>query len=404
MVDAYQVAIVGGGMIGAAIAYRCAARGMRTVLIERAHLAAGGSGANFGLVLPSTGRFDLAYSIAWELEGARRMARLAEELDFDIEYRPAHGYCLLRNDDEIAMFVPHRDRFVAAGFGERFITPAELHEAEPSLSLGSQVAAALQTDEAVINPLRLVHGFNQAARRHGADVRGYTRVTGFDHTAQRVSRVITDHGAINAERVILAAGSWTRQLAQHVGISLPEYYVQAEAVVTEPQPPLLNGFVYWGSVERIPAEARIATEALTAGWEKHGEQCLFNSYDFGTVQTRRGNVLLGQLNYITPQMSWPVSAAVMSGSACAAIGLLPQLRQARILRSWRSVAPFTPDHLPLLGRLEPFDNLYVASGFQSAVTACTWAGEVMADLMAGSPLPDRARIFDPMRFGSVANG
>jgi glycine/D-amino acid oxidase-like deaminating enzyme len=402
MVDACQVAVIGGGMIGAAIAYQCAARGMRTALIERAHLAAGGSGANFGLVLPSTGRFDLSYSIAWELEGARRMARLPQELDFDIEYRPAHGYCLLQNDDEIAMFTPHRDRFVAAGFGERFITPAELHAAEPNLALVPQVISALQTDEAVVNPLRLVHGFSQAARRCGAEIRDYCRVTGFEHSAQRITQVITDHGSIAAEHVILAAGSWTRQLAHAVGLSLPEYYIQAEAVVTEPLPPLLNGFVYWGNVERIPAEARVATESVSAGWEARGDACFFKSYDFGTVQTRRGNMLLGQLSYITPKMTWPVSPAVMSGSACAAICLLPQLRQARILRSWRAPAPFTPDHLPLLGRLDPFDNLYVASGFQSAITACTWTGEVMADLVAGAPLPDSARIFDPMRFGAVA--
>ncbi len=402
MADAYEVAVIGGGMVGAATAYHCARRGMHTALIERTHLAAAGSGGNFGLVLPSTGRFDLDYSTRWELEGARRMAHLADDLDFDIEYRPAHGYALLCSDEEVAMFTPHRDGFVAAGLGERFITPSELRAAEPNLEVGPEIVAALQTDEAVINPLRLVQGFGQAARRSGAELRCYTSVTGFRRDGDRVTHIITEHGEISANQIVLAAGAWTRELALQLGISLPEYYIQAEAVVTEPLPPLLQGFVYWANVTRISAEMEIGSDAIRRGWESRGDECLFRAYDFGTVQTRRGNMLLGQMSYINPHLSRQVSHEVMPGSARETMRLLPQLRRARVLRSWRSPAPFTPDHLPLVGKLEPFENLYVASGFQSAVTACTWVGEVLADALAGSPLPPEAAIFDPMRFGAVA--
>jgi glycine/D-amino acid oxidase-like deaminating enzyme len=125
---------------------------------------------------------------------------------------------------------------------------------------------------------------------------------------------------------------------------------------------------------------------------------LFSSYDFGTVQTRRGNLLLGQMSYFTPPFSSRASFQVMPGSARESLRIFPQIKKARILRAWRSPAPFTPDHLPLVGHLMGYDNGFVASGFQSAITSCYWAGEHVAQLAGGGRLPEQAKIFDPGRF------
>lgn len=394
----YDIAVIGGGMVGAATAYHCARQGLSTLLVERKHLAAGGSGGNFGLVLPTTGRFDISGNLAFEKEGARRMAALTDELDFDIEYRPAHGYCLLVNEGEIEMFSAHRDHFVAAGLPERFITPQELSVEEPNLAVSNGIITALQTDEAVLNPLRLVHGLWRGAQRFGAELLCYSPVNDFKTANNRVTHVNTASGSIPVGQVAITAGSWTRQMGRLLQVDLPEYYILAEAVVTEPLPPLLNGFAYWGNVERIPAESRIAAQALEGGWESLGEDVLFSSYDFGTVQTRRGNMLFGQMTYITPALSSQVSHKVMPSSAYQALRLFPQLKKARIISSWRSPAPFSPDHLPLIGHVQGYDNVLIASGFQSAITGCHWAGEILARLACSDPLSEEARIFDPGRF------
>ena len=394
----YDVAVIGGGLVGVSIAYHCARAGMRTVLLEKTHLAAAGSGGNFGLVLPSTGRFDTPFVLECEKEGVRRLKNLEEELDFDFEYRFAHGHCLLCSAEEVEMFSIHRDHFVAAGFGERIITPQELIDAEPNIYVGPETIAALQTDEAVVNPMRLVLGFARGAKSYGADILCYTEVVDFKLDADKVTHIITPAGEIKAGEVVIAAGPWSRRLALMLGISLPEYYIQAEAVVTEPLPPLLNGFAYWGNVERIPKEIEIARESLTTGWESRGDQCMFESYDFGTVQTGRGNILLGQMTYITPPFDWQVSEAVMPGSARASLRMLPQLEKARVLRSWRSPAPFTPDHMPLLGGLDGLKNVYIASGLQSAVSGCPWVGDYIAKLVASLDVPQEMEIYSPGRF------
>lgn len=385
-------------MVGAAAAYHCARLGMSTILLERKSLAGGGSGGNFGLVLPTTGRFDVSGNLAFEKEGARRIAALSDELDFDIEFRPAHGYCLLVDEEEIAMFTIHRDHFVVNGLSERFISPQELKAEEPHLNVCPEIIAVLQTDEGVLNPLRLVHGFWRGAQRAGADLRTYSPVIGFQQSRDRITEVITPDGSIPVGRIALTGGAWTRSLGLLLHVDLPEYYILAEAVVTEPLPPILNGFAYWGNVERIPAEARIARQALSDGWESFGDEVLFSSYDFGTVQTRRGNILLGQMSYFTLPIRSSVSHAVMPHSAFQGLRLFPQLKKARIISSWRSPAPFTPDHLPLIGQLFPYENVYVASGFQSAITGCHWGGEYVACLASGGRLPEEAKIFDPMRF------
>lgn len=398
VIQTYDVAVIGGGMVGASIAYHCALQGLKSVLLERTHLASGGSGGNFGLVLPSTGRFDISFALECERVGVKRLQNLKEELDFDVEFRQAHGYCLLCSEDEIKMFSMHRDHFVAAGFGERILTPEELKKCEPNLYVGPETIAVLQTDEATLNPMRLVHAYGSAALHHGAKIQCYSPVKDFITSSNRILEIQTPDGAITAGIVIIAAGSWSRQLALMLNISLPEYYIQGEAVVTEPLPPLLNGFAYWGNVLRIPAEADIAEQSMITGWESRGDEYIFQSYDFGTVQTRRGNILLGQMNYITPSMNEQVSFEVMPGSVREAMRMLPQLKKARILRSWRSPAPFTPDHLPLLGQVPPYDNLYIASGFQSAVTGCPWAGEVITNMICGNEVPEEMERYNPLRF------
>jgi len=398
MTKGYDIAIIGGGMVGAAAAYHCARRGLKTLLIERKHLAAGGSGGNFGLVLPTTSRFDVAGNLAFEKEGLRRIASLSDELDFDLEYRAAHGYCLLTNDEEIEMFTVHRDHFVSESLQERFISLQELKAEEPNLALGPEVVAVLQTDEGVLNPLRLVHGFWRSALHSGADLMCYSPVINFEFKGDRVVKIITPKESITVGSVALTGGAWTRSLGSLLHVDFPEYYILAEAVVTEPLPRLLNGFAYWGNVLRIPAEARIAEQALKDGWENLGDGILFASYDFGTVQTRRGNVLLGQMSYFTPPIRSQVSHAVLPHSAIQGLRLFPQLKKARIISSWRSPAPFTPDHLPLIGKVMPYENVFIASGFQSAITGCHWGGEYVSRLACDEGLPTEAKIFDPMRF------
>jgi glycine/D-amino acid oxidase-like deaminating enzyme len=403
MSQTYDVAVIGGGMIGVSVAYHCALRGLRTVLLEKRHLAGGGSGGNFGLVFWSGAQPNVPFTLERERDGAARVARLSDELDFDIEYRPAHGHCLICTEEDLALFSWHRDVFVAQGFSERIITVQELREAEPNMHVGPEVIAVLQTDEAVLNPLRLVHGFWRRAHDHGAELRVASPVIGFRRRGQRITHVVTPQEEIAAGEVVIAAGSWSREVGLMLGLSLPEYYIQGEAVVTEAVAPLLNGFVYW-STERIPAETRIANEAMTEGWESRANDCLFAAYDFGTVQTRRGNMLLGQMTHIIPSLTWPATWQVIPDSAREAMRLFPQLGKARILRSWRSPAPFTPDHLALLGRVGSFDNLLIASGFQSAITQCHWAGEHTANLITGAPVSEEAAVFDPLRFSqSVAS-
>lgn len=398
MTKTYDVAVIGGGLIGAAITYYCSRQGMSTVLLEKSHLAAGGSGGNFGLVLPSTGRMDIPFSLECERKGAERIARMSEELDFDIEYRPAHGYCLLCTDEELAAFKAHCDNFVKAGLGERILTPKELHQAEPNMYIGPEVIAALETDEGVLNPMRLVLGFWKAARRYGAELLTDTPAIGFKVQPNRITHVLTPQGEVPVGQVVISAGSWTRQVALTLNVSLPEYYIQSEALITEPLPPLLNGFAYWGNVQRMSAETRIGNESMTVGWESRGNEHLFEAYDFGTVQTRQGHIMLGQLSYVTPPFDNRASYKIMPGSAWEAMRMLPQLKKAKAIRSWRSPAPFTPDHLPLLGRMDTHDNLYIASGLQSAVSGCPWAGELVADMLSGKPVPEEAKLFNPNRF------
>ena len=382
-------------MIGASIAYQLSRRGVSVLVLDKEGLAAGASGANCGLVLWSDAEPGISAALA--REGAVRVSRLAEELDFDLEYRPATGFAPVTTDEEERAFRADCDRLSYLGFPARMLEVDEVRRREPHVRLGPEVRSVLCTEEGVLNPFRLVLGYWRQARRWGAVLAAGVTVQGFAVAGDRIRSVLTSRGEITAGEVVLAAGAWTRALAAQLGLDLPEYYIQAEALVTEPVPPLLHGFLHQGDLRRIAGEARVGRVALETGWESYN-RCLFEGFDFCAVQTGNGNLLIGQMTYIHPCLRAEVSLPLFRHAARETMRMLPQLRDSAVLRAWRSPVPFTPDHLPLLGRVGSWRNLTVASGFKSTIIVTPRVGESLAELITEGRSSLDLSPFDPLRF------
>lgn len=391
----YDVVVVGGGMIGASIAYQIARRGVSVLVIDREGLAAGASGANCGLVLWSDAEPGISTDLA--REGSRRLRHLGEELDFDLEYRDAVGLALATTEEEERTLRADGERLRGAGFPARVVAAGEIKEYEPRLHVGPEVRGALLTEEGVLNPFRLVFAYWRQARRYGAHLATGVRVDGFSVAADRIRGVLTSAGEIAAGEVVLATGAWTRDLAARLGLQLPEYYIQGEALVTEPVPPLLQGFVHRGDLLRIAGEARAGREALERGWEGNDRHS-FRAFDFSAVQTTSGNLIVGQMTYIDPHLSEKVSRLVFYHAARETLRVLPLLARTAVLRAWRSPVPFTPDHLPLLGRVGGWRNLTIASGFKSTIIVTPRVGELVAELIVEGRSSLDLSPFDPLRF------
>jgi sarcosine oxidase subunit beta len=234
----YDVAIVGGGLLGTATAYELAGLGARTILLERGTLGAAASGQNAGtlnLIHEKTRRFD---NLGFRRRALDRWRTLAAELDAPLGEQVDQGTLLAAETTaEAEAMDTLAAGYQAAGLAlERLDGPA-LRQHAPYLSPDIQAALFCPLGGHA-DPARATSAFAAAATRRGATIHQATPVTTLAPDGQGW-RLTTPEGAIRAGRVIVAAGPWSTALLAPFGIDVPLRIQFFQACTTTPAAPFL---------------------------------------------------------------------------------------------------------------------------------------------------------------------
>ncbi|WP_327322014.1 FAD-binding oxidoreductase [Streptomyces sp. NBC_01210] len=235
MVHSAEVVIIGGGVVGASIAFHLAEAGVRDVLVlERDEPASGSSGKPIGGIRaqfsdPLNIRLGQRSLEAWRAFNARPGADIGME---------SVGYLfLLGSKAEEATFQQAVDVQNELGVRSRIITPREAHELCPYVDPHSVVAAAYSPDDGYALPKAAVHGYLRAARRLGATLRTHCTVTGIDVGGGRVRAVRTTSGTVRTSTVVCAAGPWSAAVGAMAGVELPVTPLRRQIALTGPLSP-----------------------------------------------------------------------------------------------------------------------------------------------------------------------
>lgn len=331
---AAEVVIVGGGLLGVCCAYWLARRGRRPLLLERHSVAAGATGRNSGLVIPTTA---LPYQDAVRiygrgiaqavrqvaLDGTALLARIIEEEGISCDHRPGGLIQLALTEHEAARYAEEIRCGQADGFEPSWLDRGELarHVATP---LGERILGGLFLPGALTNSVALTDGIAVAARRSGAVIRTGWPVTAI-HAGQGGAQVVTPAGPVQAGAVIVAANAWTSELLPQLqNVITP---VQGQMLATDPQPPI---FAYGMAAP------------LTAGGEYW-------------QQTPDGTILLGGCRTVAAAPAEPRRQHPQPEVHEALVGVLPQIFPAmgpvKAVRGWAGAMAFTPDFLPVVDQL-----------------------------------------------------
>lgn len=375
---AHHFLIVGGGLAGVMLAYALANEGADVILLEAGNLGDGTTAA-------CAGRAQIAEShpgayLDLVLEGFARLRSMEMELDCDLEWAEPGHLTLVRTEEEWAaeekMVARLRERQIPAEMLDRDI----LQEAEPHLCTEGFLGASL-SQEGRLNPFKFLYGLAQVAQRQGAILREQSPVVGFECREGRISSVRTPREIYAAHTVIIAAGAWTGEILALAGCSLPLGYTHAEALVTEPLPSCIHHHVgLAGFYESVHYADRGV--ALGVGQHRNGTLVVSNAIEQANAIDRRSS-------------SWGMPAI-----ATELLDLFPDLASARVVRTWAAPSPFLPDSRPALGRMEGFENLFVAAGFHLAVPTIPVLAERLAEsLLTGQPEP--LAPFHPDRFETI---
>jgi sarcosine oxidase subunit beta len=335
-----DVVVVGGGIVGTSTLYHLAAGGCRrALLLERATLGSGSTGAAAGGI---RAQFSDELNVRIALECIAHFGRFKDEIGADIGYRQT-GYLFLLREPEVAGFTDAVALQHRLGVPSRLISPSEAAAIVPQLSLDGLAAASWNPIDGCADPGAAVQGYADAARRHGAELRQGVEVRRVVAQAGRISGVETDRGRIAASTVVCAAGVWSRELAATVGVDIP---VRAE-----------RRYVYMtAGDDDLPMQLPLTIDFAT-GFYFHRE--------------RRGLLLGGP---------WANAEEL----APVALTRVPALADVPLRSGWSGDYEMSPDHNAIVGATPDPEGFLYATGFSGhGFQQGPFVGRYLADLALG---------------------
>lgn len=346
--------LVGGGVIGLSIAWELAGQGVRVTLLEQGDFGREASWAGAGMLPP--GHLAKAVTPEAKLRSLSASlwpewsATLAEQTGIDNGYRRSGGLRIARNAPKGL----HRefDEWQAEGIAVHRLSGAELRDAEPALDERFSVALLLPDVCQVRNPRHLKALIAGCAAR-GVTMKCGEPVVGFERQGDRVTGVRTTAGDYSAAKICLTSGAWTGHLARTLGIEAAVAPVRGQIVLlATPRLPFTR-VIEWGSRYLVPRpDGRILV---------------------GSTEERVG-------------FDRRTTAAGVGELIGLAQEVVPALAIAQVERTWAGLRPGSPDGLPFLGRVEGFDNLFIAAGhFRNGLQMSPGTAVLMRQLLLDQP-------------------
>jgi len=377
-----EVVVIGGGVIGASVAYHLARRGVRATVLERGDMASGSSGACDGLVLLQSKRPGIHLRLA--MESRKLFNRLSQELPVSIEYRCNGGMVVIETEEEFRAMGRYAEEQKETGLEVALLDIAGARRMEPELS-ESLAGAAYSPLDGQVNPIALTHGFALAAKALGARIRTHTEVTGIRVEHGRAIGVETDQGRFSAAVVVNAAGVYAPRLGEMAGITVPIRPRRGQLLVTEATRRMIRGTF-------------ISARYIAA---KHNPELAKGKGEGISIeQTESGNLLLGSTREFAG-FDWSTTVEGVRGIARRTMAVLPGLSGLNVIRSFAGLRPYTPDGLPILGPVEGVDGFVMAAGHEGDGIALS---PITGELIAQFIVEGRTEIpLDPFRLDRFVN-
>jgi glycine/D-amino acid oxidase-like deaminating enzyme len=351
---AYDVAIAGGGIVGAACAAECASAGLKVFVAEPGPIGGGATAAGMGHIVVMD---DSPAQIALTNYSRTLWMQIAPQLPADVEYVSAGTLWVAADAEEMAEVERKRGIYESIGVRAETLGPADLAAAEPNLRPG--LAGALRIpDDAVIYPPCAARYLLECARQSGAEIR-----VGAAAELSGEGIKLRDGSFIAAGIAVNATGAWAPELTPGIEVRRRKGHL----VITDRYP----GWVHHQLVE--------------LGYLKSAHSISADSVAFNVQPRKTGQLLIGSSRQYGVEYS-AVDTHMLTRMLQRAQEYMPGLAEVSAIRCWTGFRAATPDKLPLIGPCTPDSRLYLATGHEGlGITTSLATGKLVADQILRRP-------------------
>jgi glycine cleavage system aminomethyltransferase T/glycine/D-amino acid oxidase-like deaminating enzyme len=362
-----RVVIIGGGIIGASVAYHLTGLGWTDVLLlEQGQLSCGTTWHAAGLVGQLRGTENGTRLVRYSTD---LYARLERETGLSTGFRRCGGITVARTPERMGQLRRTAATAEAYQLECELIGPERARELYPIMDVSDLAGAIWLPGDGRADPADLTQALAMGARSGGATIRERTRVTGIVIADGAVGGVRTADGDVEAEVVVNCAGQWAKQVGTMCGVTVPLHSAEHFYVVTEqidgadPDLPILrdpDGYTYFK--EEVGGLVVGGFEPAAKPWADPDE--LPYPFEFQLLDE-----------------DWEHFSILME----SALIRVPALQEVGIKNFYNGPESFTPDNQFILGEAPGLRNFFVAAGFNSVgIASAGGAGRALAEWIAGS--------------------
>ncbi len=378
--DRARVVIIGGGVIGASVAYHLAKLGWDdVVLLERDKLTSGTTWHAAGLVV-SGGM--TTQTLAWMTKYSRDLYEVLEdETGLSTGFRSV-GYLQTSSSKERTHKLRREADFLRLmGIEREEVSPAEVADLWPQIDTSAVVAGFYTANEGRADPANVAMSLAKGARMGGVRILEDTPVIGITTRGERVTGVVTAHGPIEAEYVVNCGGMWAKEVGAMAGVTVALQAIEHAYLITEPFEGMSPDQPIFEDPDRF-AYYREETgglmvglfEPVSAPWSLDK---IPDNFSFGEIPS-----------------NWDRLGPFLE----IAMETLPVLEHVGIRKLFTGPESFTPDNGFLVGESPELSNFFIAAGFNSlGILTGGGAGSVIANWIVDGLAPIDVTDMDPAR-------
>jgi len=361
-----EVAIIGGGIVGCAIAYYVSKASIDCTLIEKGDLVSGTSSRCDGNV--TIVDKDPGFDSQMSLVSQELILELYKELDLPFEYRALGSILVCDNEEEMDAAKKWVETQSKAGLKFHVLNPIDIRQESPYFADDIPGGLVCETDS-LINPYLFCYSLVDKAKQFGLKLRTHSEVTAI--TKNEDFTIETTNGTIVAKKVVNAAGVWAPFIGKMLDIHIPIIPRKGHILVGARQKPIMmrNVMEFGYLMNKFGRERKV--DERTKG---HGVALVLEP-------TESQNFLLGSSRQFVGY-DGSVDINVVETMAKRALRFFPKIDDFKMIRTYTGFRPWTEDHLPIISSVEKVRGFYIAAGHEGdGISLATVTGKLVEELV-----------------------